>query len=68
MRNSRFRPVLSALKTPIYKLVKRLEPILKPLTTNEFTVKSYFVEQMVDQRPDLFIGSLDVDPPLLTYT
>ena len=50
--------------------MKFLEPILKPLTTNEFTVKSYFhfAEQMVYERPDLFMESLNVDPPLLTYT
>ena len=33
-----FRPVLSALNTPTYKLRKFLVPILKPFTTNEFTV------------------------------
>ena len=38
-------------------------PILKPLTTNEFTVKDsfHFAEEIVDQQHDLFMGSLDVD-------
>ena len=38
-------------------------PILKPLTTNEFTVKDsfHFAEEFVDQEHDLFMGSLDVD-------
>ena len=58
-----FRPILSALNTPTYKLAKILVPILKPLTTNEFTVKEYFhfAEETVDQQHDLFMGSLDVD-------
>ena len=58
-----FRPILSALDTPTYKLVTFLVPILKPLTTNEFTVKDsfHFAEEIVDQQHDLFMGSLDVD-------
>ena len=58
-----FRPILSALNTPTYKLAKFLVPILKPLTTNEFTVKDsfHFAEEIVDQQHDLFMGSLDVD-------
>ena len=57
-----FRPIFSALNTPTYKLAKFLVPILKPLTTNEFTVKDsfHFAEEIVDQQ-HLFIGSLDVD-------
>ena len=37
--------------------------ILKPLTTNEFTVKDSFrfAEEIVDQQHDLFMGNLDVD-------
>ena len=36
---------------------------MKPLTTNEFTVKHYFhfSEEKVNQQHDLFMGSLDVD-------
>ena len=54
---------MSALNTPTYKLAKFLVPILKPLTTNEFTVKDsfHFAEEIVDQQHDLFMGSLDVD-------
>ena len=38
-------------------------PILKPLTTNEFTVKDFFhfAEEIVDQLPDFFMVSLDVN-------
>ena len=58
-----FRLILSALNTPTYKLAKFLVPILKPLTTNEFTVKDsfHFAEEIVDQQHDLFMGRLDVD-------
>ena len=58
-----FRPILSVLNTPTYKLAKFLVPILKPLTTNEFTVKDsfHFAEEIVDKQHDLFMGSLDVD-------
>ena len=44
-----FRPILSALQTPTYKLAKYLVPILELLTTNKFThcvksfqIRSYF--------------------------
>ena len=57
-----FRWNLSALSTPSYKLAKFLVPDLKPLSTNEFTVKNvHFAGEIVDQKPDFFTGSLDVD-------
>ena len=34
-----FRPFLSALQAPTYKLVNYLVPILEPLTNNKYTVK-----------------------------
>ena len=37
-----FRPILSAIGAPTYKLVKFLVPILEPLTTNEYTSKDSF--------------------------
>ena len=57
-----FRPILLALNTPTCKLAKFLVPILKPLTTNEFTVKDFFqfAEEIIDQQ-HLLMGSLDVD-------
>ena len=41
-----------ALNTPTYKLAKFLVPILKPLTTNEFTVKDsfHFAEEIVHEN------------------
>ena len=59
-----FRPILSTLNTPTYKLAKFLVPIVKALTTYKFTVKDsfHFGEEIVDQQSDFFGGSLDVDP------
>ena len=58
-----FRPILSAINTPTYKLAKFLVPILKSLTSNEYTVKDSFAfaEEIVEQDSEFFMGSLDVD-------
>ena len=37
-----FRPILSVIGTPTYKLAKFLVPMLEPLTTNEYTIKDSF--------------------------
>ena len=58
-----FRPILSALQTPTYKLAKYLVPILEPLTTNKYTVKDSFKfsTEIVEQDSKNFMGSLDID-------
>ena len=58
-----FRPILPAINTPTYKLAKFLVPILKSLTSNEYTVKDSFAfaEEIVEQDSEFFMGSLDVD-------
>ena len=58
-----FRPILSALKNPAYKLAKFLVPILNPLGKNEYTVKDSFkfAEEICEPDPTLSMGSLDVD-------
>ena len=38
-----FRPILSAIGTPQYKLAKFLVPVLSDITQNEFTVKDSFI-------------------------
>ena len=45
------------------QICKILGPILKPLTTSEFTVKDtfHFAEKFFDQQPDFFMGISDVD-------
>ena len=46
-----FQPILSAINTSTYKLAKFLAPILKSLTSNEYTVKDSFAfaEEIVKQ-------------------
>ena len=58
-----FRPILSAIGTPSYKLAKFLVPKISSVTFNEFTVKGYFAfaEEIVHQDSKLFMGSFDVD-------
>ena len=58
-----FRPFLSAIYTPISKLAKFFVPILKSLTSNEYTVNDSFpfAEKTVEQDSQYFMGSLDVD-------
>ena len=43
------------MNTPKYSLAKYLNPILSPLTTNEFTVKNYFdfAEEVVNYDHNL---------------
>ena len=52
------------MNTPTYKHAKFLVQILVPtLTNNEFAVKDsfHFVEEIVDEQHDLFMGILDAD-------
>ena len=54
------------LKKRHYRLTefaKLLVPILKPLTSNEFTVRDsfHFAEEIIDQETDIFVCSLDID-------
>ena len=58
-----FRPILSAIGTPSYKLAKFLVPKLSSITLNQFTEKDSFAfaEDIVHQDRKLFMGSLDVD-------
>ena len=37
-----FCPILSAIGTPSHKLIKFLDKLLKPRTTNEYTIKDSF--------------------------
>ena len=58
-----FRPILSAVSTPKFKLGKFLLPILLDITLNEFNVKDsfIFVDEILTQNNDLHMDSLDVD-------
>ena len=57
-----FRPILSALQTPTYKLGKSLVSVLEPLTNNKYIVKDSFnfVAKIVEQDSSNFMGSLDI--------
>ena len=59
---STFRPILSAISTCNYNLVKFFVPILKPFTINEYTVKDSFslTQEIIDQDPNLFMASFDI--------
>ena len=50
------QPVLSASKSPTYKIAIFLVPILKALN-----FVFHFAEEILDQQYDFFMGSLDVD-------
>ena len=54
---------MSEINTHTFKLAKFLVPILKSLTSNEYTVKDLFafVEETVKQDSQFFMGNLDVD-------
>ena len=58
-----FRPILSTIGTPSYKIAKFLVPKLSSIRLNEFTVKYYFAfaEEIVHPDSKLYMGSLDVD-------
>ena len=55
-----FRPILSAIGTPTYKLAKFLVSMLEPLTTNEYTIKDPAEElQSLDSK--LVMASFDIE-------
>ena len=58
-----FRPILSAINTPSYKIVKFLTPLLSDLTKNEFVSKDSFEFARVvrNQNPALYMASFDID-------
>ena len=58
-----FRPILSAIKTSSYNLVKCLIPLIEPITKNNFTVKNSFEfsEEVYKQNLEYFMDSLDVE-------
>ena len=59
-----FRPIISAIKTPSYKIAKFLVFRMNSITSNEFTIKDTFcfAKEIVEQDSSLVMGSLDVDP------
>ncbi|XP_057292667.1 uncharacterized protein LOC130621400 [Hydractinia symbiolongicarpus] len=59
----KFRPILSAIGTPTYKLANFLVPKLVSLTINDYTVKDSFsfASEIVQQNPNCYMASFDVN-------
>ena len=59
----KFRPILSTIGTPTYKIAKFLVPILSPLTSSEFSVHDSFsfADNFSSFCPDHFMTSLDIE-------
>ena len=59
----KLRPILSAINTGTYKWAKFFVPLLKPFTSNNYTVKDSFdfAKDITQQSSKLFMASLDVD-------
>ena len=58
-----FRPILSDIGTPTYKLAKFFVPLLAPLTSNEYTIKDSFsfAEELLSFDSNLVMASFDVE-------
>ena len=58
-----FRPILSAINTPSYKIAKFLVPLLSELTTNKYVAKDSFdfAKNVREQNPELFMASFDIN-------
>ena len=59
----KFRPIISQISSPTYKLAKYLVSIIRPVTTNEYTLKDSFeFSSIIDkQNHRFYMASLDVD-------
>ena len=57
-----FRPILSAIGTSTYKIAKFLVPILKDLTSNEYSVKDSldFAKEIFQQNSNYFMARLNI--------
>ena len=60
---STIQAILSAIGATTYNIAKFLIPVLKPLTTNDYTLKDTFEfsRGILNKNPNLFMASLDVD-------
>ena len=58
-----FRPILSTIGTPTYKLEKFLIQMLGPLTTNEYNIKNSFTyaEKLQSSHSKLVMASSDIE-------
>ena len=60
----KLRPILSAINTGTYKWAKFFVPLLKPFTSNNYTVKDSFdfAKDITQQTSKWFMASFDVIP------
>ena len=58
-----FRPIFSAINTPVDKLAKYLVLNLPPLPVNDYTIKDSFTfaKEIINFDHNLFMASLDVE-------
>ena len=64
------RPILFAISTPIYKQARFCDKLLKPITTNEYTIKDSFsfTQEVEEFDPNLVMVSFDVKSLLSNIT
>ena len=57
-----FRPIFFAIAAPTYKLAKFFDKLLKPITTNEYTIKDSFsfAKEFEEFAINLIMVSFDV--------
>ena len=58
-----FRPILSAIGMPTYKLAKFCDKLLKPITTNEYAIKDSFsfAKEVEEFDPNPIMASFNVN-------
>ena len=59
----KYRPIISQIGSPTYKIAKYLLSFIQPFTTNEYTVKDtfHFVSMLDGKDHHLIMASLDVE-------
>ena len=59
----KFRPIISAIGTASYKIAKFLVPILKPFSTNEYSLSDSFKfkEEILQQNSNTFMSTMDIE-------
>ena len=57
-----FRPILSPIGTPTHNLAKFCDQLLKPLTSNDYTIKDSFcfAKEVLDFDVSCFMASFDI--------
>ena len=57
-----FRPILSAIETPTYKVPKFCDKLMQPLKNNEYKIKDSFsiTKEVLEFDASLFMASFDI--------